>query len=344
MELTIGEIAQLVGGEVVGDPSVRIVGVNGIKEAQPGDLSFVRSSRYLPFLQTTNASAVLINEVVEGHRMPLILSPHPDLAFAQVLQQFAQAQTQHPTGIHPTAAVGENVSLGKDTALDAHVCLAGDNEIGDRVTIYAGAYIGRRVKIGPDTVIYPNAVLREDTEVGARCIIHAGAVLGSDGFGFAPLGGQWMKIPQVGRVIIEDDVEIGTNTAIDRATFGVTLVRRGTKIDNLVQIGHNVEIGEHSALAGMVGVAGSVIIGNHVQIAAGAGISGHIDIGDGAIVGARSGVHKSVAPGKAVSGYPAVDHVEFRRICAASRNLPDWGKRMRQLERQMEELKKKLHE
>ncbi len=344
MELTVGDIAELVGGEVVGDPAVRITGVNGIKEAQPGELAFVRSGRYLPFIHSTGASAVLIAEAIEAPRMSLILSPHPDLAFAQVLQHFARVQTQHPVGIHPTAVLGSNLRLGQDVALDAHVCLAGDNEIGDRAVLYPGVYVGRRVKIGPDTVVFPNVVLREDTEIGARCIIHAGAVLGTDGFGFAPIGGEWMKIPQVGRVVLEDDVEIGTNTAVDRATFGVTLIRRGTKIDNLVQIGHNVEIGEHSALAGMVGVSGSVVIGNHVQVGAGVGIAGHIDIGDGAIIGARSGVHKSVAPGKAVSGYPAVDHAEFRRICAASRNLPDWGKRLRQLERQVEELKSKLHE
>lgn len=344
MEMSVGEIAQLVGGEVLGDSHVRITGVNGIREAQPGDLTFVRTARYLQYLPTTRASAVLIAEAQEGCAIPMILVPQPDLAFAQILHRVSEVQTQHPTGIHPSAVIGQNVQLGNDVAIDAHVRIADDCQIGDRVVLYAGVYVGRRAKIGHDTILYPNVALREDTEVGARCIIHAGAAIGSDGFGFAPIGGQWLKIPQVGRVVIGDDVEIGSNTAIDRATFGVTRIAQGVKIDNLVQIGHNVEIGEHSALAGMVGVAGSVTIGKHVQIGGGAGIAGHIDIGDGASVGACSGVHKSVAPGQVVTGYPAVDHREFLRISAASRNLPDLCKRVRQLECQMEALEKEFHE
>ncbi|HPO12373.1 MAG TPA: UDP-3-O-(3-hydroxymyristoyl)glucosamine N-acyltransferase [Candidatus Hydrogenedentes bacterium] len=342
MCMTVGDIAQLVGGTVAGDSSLPITGVNGIKEAQAGDLTFVRSARYLPLIFSTKASAVLIAEQPEGKTPSLILCSQPDLAFAQVLQCFSQRQTQHPSGIHPTAVIGENVILGQDVALDAHVYITSECEIGARTVIYPGVYIGRRVKIGEDTVIYPNVVLREDTEIGSRCILHAGAVLGSDGFGFAPLAGQWMKIPQIGRVVVEDDVEIGSNTTIDRATFGVTRIRRGTKIDNLVQIGHNVEIGEHCALAGMVGVSGSVMIGNHVQLGAGVGIAGHIDIGEKARVGARSGVHKSVAPGAIVSGYPAIEHEKFLRVVAVSRNLPEWTRRVRQLERQVEALEKQL--
>ncbi len=342
MSMTVGDIAELVGGTVLGDSSAPVTGVNGIKEAQPGELTFVRSARYLPLIHTTQATAVLIAEPPEGQTPTLIVCPQPDLAFAQVLQSFSQRQTRHPAGIHPTAAIGENVTLGADVALDAHVSIAADCEIGARTIIYAGVSVGRGVKIGEDTILYPNVVLREDTEVGSRCVIHAGAVLGSDGFGFAPLGGQWMKIPQIGRVVVEDDVEIGSNTTIDRATFGVTRIRRGTKIDNLVQIGHNVEIGEHCALAGMVGVAGSVVIGNHAQLGAGAGIAGHIDIGERAMVAARSGVHKSVAPGAIVSGYPAFEHGKWLRAVAVTQNLPEWSKRVRQLERQVEALEKKL--
>ncbi len=344
MEMTVGEIAALVGGEVVGDPGVRIRGVNGIKEAKPGDLTFVRAARYMPYLKTTLASAVLLAEQAEGCAIPMIIVGHPDLAFAQVLQRWEKVQLIHPTGIHPTAVIAPEAQLGAEVAVDAHVRIAEDAVIGDRVVLYAGCYVGRRARIGADTVVYPNVVLREDTEIGARCIIHGGAVIGGDGFGFAPLGGQWMKIPQVGRVVIEDDVEIGSNTTIDRATFGETRVRRGTKIDNLVQIGHNTVIGEHCALAGMAGVSGSVIIGDGVRIGAAAGIAGHLDIGAGATVGARSGVHKSVGAGKVVTGYPAIDHELFLRVSAAHKQLPELIRRMRSLERQVQALEKKLHE
>ncbi len=344
MEMTVGEIAALVGGEVAGDPEVRIRGVNGIREAQPGDLVFVRAARYMPYLKTTRASAVLLSEAAKDCAIPMIIVGHPDLAFAQVLQRWEQVQLIHPTGIHPTAVIAPEARLGAEVAVDAHVRIAEDAVIGDRVVLYAGCYVGRRARIGADTVVYPNVVLREDTEIGARCIIHGGAVIGGDGFGFAPLGGQWMKIPQVGRVVIEDDVEIGSNTTIDRATFGETRVRRGTKIDNLVQIGHNTVIGEHCALAGMAGVSGSVNIGDGVRIGASAGIAGHLDIGAGATVGARAGVHKSVGAGKVVTGYPAIEHELFLRVSAAQKQLPELIRRMRSLERQVQALEEKLHE
>lgn len=344
MEMTVGEIASLVGGKLVGDPEVRIHGVNGIKEARSGELTFVRAARYMPFLADTQASAVLLHEPVEGCAIPMIIVAHPDLAFAQVLQRCEQVQLIHPSGIHPSAVIDPEVQLGVNVAIDAHVRIAGDTVIGDRVVIYAGCYIGRRVHIGDDTVLFPNVVLREDTQIGARCVLHAGAVIGSDGFGFAPMGGQWMKIPQVGRVVIEDDVEIGSNSAIDRATFGETRVRRGTKIDNLVQIGHNTVIGEHCALAGMSGVAGSVNMGNGVRVGAAAGISGHIDIGDGVTLGARAGVYKSIGAGKAVSGYPAMDHDLFRRVTAAQKQLPEMLRRMRALEHQVRALEEQLHD
>ena len=343
MDMTVGEVAELVGGRVVGGADARITGVNGIKEAQEGDLSFIRTSRYLPFLATTKASAVLIASEPEACAIPLIIVPYPDLSFAQVLQLCEQSQMRHPQGIHETAVIGENVQLGKGVCIDAHVRIADDCIIGDRAVLYAGVYVGHGSVVGEETVIYPNVVLREHTEVGRHCILHAGAVLGSDGFGFAPIGGQWAKIPQVGRVILGDDVEVGANTAIDRATFGVTRVKRGTKIDNLVQIGHNVEVGEHSAIAGKAGIAGSVIIGNHVRIGAAAGLAGHIDIGDGAAVGAQAGVAKSVEPGKTVLGSPAMDLHLFRRVWAAQKRLPQLLRRVRQLERQIEALEKHLH-
>jgi len=337
MDKTVGEIAELVGGTVEGDDAVRITGVNGIKEAGPGDLSFIRCSRYLPLLDSTKASVVLVGETAKDCTIPMIVVPEPDVAFAQILQQFEQEQLQHPEGIHEQAVIGNNVQLGENVALDAFVRIADNCVIGDGAVLYSGVYVARDVIIGAGTVIFPNVSIREKTEIGAQCILHAGVCLGSDGFGFAPLDGHWAKIPQVGRVIIGDDVEIGSNTAVDRATFGVTRIGRGTKIDNLVQIGHNVQVGEHCAIAGMVGIAGSAVIGNHVRIGAGAGIAGHIEIADGVSIGGRSGVAKSVKAGAEISGMPAVEHSLQRRILVSQRRIPEMLRRIKQLERRLEQ-------
>lgn len=344
MNMTVADIAKLVGGSIVGDGTIEITGVNGIQEAEAGDLCFIRGARYLPYLETTRASAVLVAEAVENSSVTAILVPQPDLAFAMVLQRFAMEQTRHPAGIHDAAVIDDAVQLGKDVGIDAHVRIAEGAVIGDRVVLYAGVYVGRNTVIGDDTVVFPNVTLREETQIGARCVLHAGATIGSDGFGFAPLDGKWMKIPQVGRVILEDDVEVGANTAIDRATFGVTRVRQGTKIDNLVQIGHNVQIGEHCAMAGMSGVAGSAVLGNHVRVGANSAIAGHIDVGDGVTIAARAGVTKSVPAGKTVSGFPAIAHEKERRVVVAHRRGPEMLKRLRQLEQHVEQLKELLHE
>jgi len=345
MNMSVREIAQMVGGTIIGDPETRITGMNSVQDAQPGDIAFVRAARYLPFLKTSKASAVFIAEAPEDPAdIALILTPRPELAFAQMLPHCDLPAPPHPQGIHPTAVIDSSARLGGSAAIGPHVCIEGDCVLGDRVVIYAGAYIGRGTRIGEDSVVYPNVILREETELGARCIIHSGACIGSDGFGFAPVNGRWIKIPQIGRVILGDDVEIGSNTAIDRATFGVTRIGRGTKIDNLVQIGHNTVIGEHCVIAGMVGIAGSAVIGNQVRIGAAAGINGHIDIGDGATIGAWAGVTKSVAPGQVVSGFPAMDHALQRRVLVAQQRTPELIRRVRQLERELEEIKKNLHE
>jgi UDP-3-O-[3-hydroxymyristoyl] glucosamine N-acyltransferase len=342
MNLTVGDIAALVGGQVSGDPSVMITGVNGVDEAGNGDLCFIRNVQYLPQLAQSRAAAVLIQEAPADLTIPAILVPKPDLAFAMVLKHCETQQLRHPVGIHPAAVIDPTATLGHQVAVGACAVIEAGAVLGDNVIIYSGAYIGRAVRIGAGTIVYPNVTLREETEVGARCIIHAGAAIGSDGFGYAPLEGAWMKIPQVGRVVIEDDVEIGSCTAIDRATFGETRVGKGTKIDNLVQIGHNVRIGEHCALAGMVGVAGSALLKDRVQVGASAGIKGHLSIGEGATVAARSGVIKSVEPGSIVSGFPAIDHQEERRVMVAQRRIPELIRRIRLLERELEALKEQL--
>lgn len=343
MDMTLAEIADQVGGQVHGDPAVRITGVNGIREAEPGDITFVRDGRYAPLLAESKASAVLIAELPEACAMPAVLTPMPDLAFARLLQMCEFDQLQHPpVGRHETAVIGEGVLLGKDVRIDAFVRIADGAIICDGAVLYAGAYVGRNTSIGQESILYPNAVVREECAIGARCILHANCTIGTDGFGFAPLDGKWAKIPQVGRVIIEDDCEIGSNTTIDRATFGVTRVRRGTKIDNQVQVGHNAQIGEDCAIAGMAGIAGSAVIESSVRIGAQAGVNGHITIGTGATLAARGGATNSVPPGKIVAGFPATDLQESRRILVAQHRVPELLRRVKHLERQLQALEEKL--
>lgn len=342
MKMTVAEIATLVGGNVCGDPDVLITGVNGVDEARPGELCFIRSTRYLPQLNESKASAVLIREVPEGLAIPAIVVDTPDLAFAIVLKHCETSTRRHPEGIHPGAVVHPTAVLGPNVALGACAVIEAGARLEQDVVVYAGCYIGRDSHLGAGTVVYPNVTIRESTSIGARCIIHAGATIGSDGFGYAHLNGQWMKIPQVGRVILEDEVEVGSGTAIDRATFGETRIGRGTKIDNLVQIGHNVRIGEHCALAGMVGIAGSAILEDGVQVGASAGLKGHLTVGQGATVAARSGVVRDVEPGTIVSGFPAIEHNEERRVLVAQRRVPELIRRIKALERALDLLKEQL--
>jgi len=340
MEIQVSQIAQLVGGVVQGDPAIGIHGVNGLLEAGPGELTFARSPRYFNQLLESKASAALVPFPAPADApMTTICVEQPDVAFLIVLQQFASEITHPVTGIHPTACISPGAKLGAGVAVGAYACVEADAEIGDRVILYPGVYVGARCRVGADTLVYPHVVLREDSEVGARCILHAGACIGSDGFGFAEFGGRWCKIPQTGKVILGDDVEVGSNTTIDRATFGITRVGSGTKIDNLVQIGHNVQLGDHCAIAGKAGMAGSARIGCRVRIGADAGIAGHITIGDGATIGARAGVTRSVEANKTVSGFPAIDHAHQRRVMVAQQKAPEMLRRLSELERQIRELK-----
>lgn len=340
MNVTVGEIAAHVGGIVVGNESVRLTGLNGIRQAREGDLSFISSSRYARYLNEAKAAALLVPESISSAPIPLIQVPDPYAAFLDILNEYLPSGPEHPRAIHPSAVVGENVTLGRNVALDANVTVADNAVLGDNVCLYAGVYVGKDVRIGPDTVIYPNVSILAGVVIGARCVVHSGAVIGSDGFGYLNGAAGPRKIPQVGNVVIEDDVEIGANTAIDRATFGSTIIGSGTKIDNLVQIGHNVEMGTGCLICGNAGISGSAILGNGVTIAAGAGVAGHIEIGDGATVAGLSGVTKTIASGKVVSGFPAMDHERDKRIIASMRHLPETLRAIRDLRRRIEELEK----
>ncbi|HRZ16048.1 MAG TPA: UDP-3-O-(3-hydroxymyristoyl)glucosamine N-acyltransferase [Candidatus Hydrogenedentes bacterium] len=336
---TVEDIARLVGGEALGDPDTAVTGVNGLAEAGPGDLCFVRGEKYYPLLRECRAAAVLVPEPVAGAAPVQIRVDRPEEAFLRTLALFDHGAAARPApGVHPGAHVSPEARLGAGVSIGPGAVVEAGAVLGDGVVLFPGAYIGADCRVGEGTVVHPNAVLREETIVGRGCIIHAGACLGSDGFGFVPMGGAWHKVPQVGRVELGDEVEIGSNTTVDRATFGVTRIGGGTKIDNLVQIGHNVEIGEHCVVAGMAGIAGSAKIGNHVRIGASAGIAGHITIGDGASVGGRSGVTRSVPPGATVSGFPATDHEAQKRIMVGQMRLPGLMRRINQLEARLKAL------
>jgi UDP-3-O-[3-hydroxymyristoyl] glucosamine N-acyltransferase len=337
---SLRELADIVGGEVVGDGEVEIRGIAGIREAEPGDITFVANPRYAEFLSGTRASAVIGGKDVKAAK-PLIRIDDPYYAYLQVLSLFAAQQAvSYARGVHPMAVVHPEAVLGED------VCIGPFCEIGERAsvgsgsTLLCGTFVGRGSVIGANCLIYPNVTIREGCRVGDRVILHPGVVLGSDGFGYARNGGAHHKVPQIGGVVVEDHVEIGANTCVDRATTGSTVIRRGTKIDNLVQIAHNVVVGEATVIAAQAGISGSAEIGNHVVIGGQVGVVGHISVGDGVTVGARGAVTKSVVPNITVSGYPAREHVQARRLLAHTAMLPALFERVKALENRLRELEK----
>jgi UDP-3-O-[3-hydroxymyristoyl] glucosamine N-acyltransferase len=335
------ELARLVGGEVIGDASVEITGVAGIKEAHEGDITFLANPKYESYLATTQASAV-IAAGNGGSPKPVIKVANPYLAFLKVMSLFTgETPGQRQLGVHPTATIAASASIGADVSIGAY-CFVGENvRIGDRTTILPLVCLCDDAMVGADCLVYPHVTIRERCEIGDRVILHAGAVIGADGFGYAKDGEANRKIPQIGIVKIEDDVEIGANTTIDRATTEVTLIRRGAKIDNLVQIAHNVVVGEHSILAAQVGVSGSTQIGKNVTVAGQAGLVGHIRIGDNAMIGAQGGVTKSVPADTKVSGYPAREHSCARKIYALWARLPELFREVKNLAKRVEELEKR---
>jgi len=344
MEKPLYEIARFVGGEIVGDADVVITGVSGIKEAKPGEITFIADSRYADMLTTTQASAVIVSpELGRNGQKPLVKCGDPYLAFINLVNLWAADEIPHPTGIHPTAVIGENVKLGENVAIHAYVVIEDGAVIGDNAIIYPHTYVGRDSRIGSETIIYHDVTIREKVSIGDRVIVHSGVRVGSDGFGFTPAEGAHNKVPQIGVVVIEDDVELGANVTIDRATFGMTRIGKGTKIDNLVQIGHNVTIGEHCIIVAQVGVAGSTDIGDRVTLAGQAGVGGHLKIGDNCVIGGQAGVTKSLPPNSRVSGMPAWPHEKEQRVQASLRRLPVLRERVRELEKRLASLEAQLN-
>jgi UDP-3-O-[3-hydroxymyristoyl] glucosamine N-acyltransferase len=334
MKKRLKELADWVGGVVVGDKEVEIAGVAAIEEAQAGEISFIANPRYLPKLNETRASAVIVSKEITQANVPLLCTANPYLAFAKILTLYSQ-QPYRPRGVDGQAWISPTSQLGKDLTIYPGVYVGDRCSIGDQVTLYPGVCVGEDSSIGDDSILHSNVSIYPKTTIGKRVILHAGVVVGSDGFGYAKEGRKNVKVPQVGRVEIEDDVEIGANTTIDRATLGRTIIQRGTKIDNLVQVAHNVVIGEDSIIVAQVGISGSTKIGSNVTIAGQVGLVGHIQIGDNVKVGAQSGVMNDLPPNQAFTGSPAIPHREFLRLMAIFQKLPEMKKTLSEIEKRL---------
>ncbi len=337
--MKLKEIASLLNGEILGDHDIEITGVSGINEATKGDITFVSGKRYIKDVSKCGASCVLVKERIPDIGMAQLKVSNPYLAFAKLLERF-YVKPFEPIGTSGDAIVSDTARIGKGVSIFPFSYIADGASIGDGSVIHPYAYIGENTAIGKNCIIYPHVTVRENVHMGDRVIVHAGSVIGSDGFGYVFEEGVYHKIPQVGGVVIEDDVEIGSNVSIDRATMGKTVIGKGAKIDNLVQIGHNVKIGRHSVLCGQVGIGGSSEIGDHVTLAGQVGIADHSKIESGAMIGAKSGILGNVPKG-AYSGSPAMPHREWLKATALFAKLPEIYKRLRELEEKMREIERR---
>ena len=347
MQLTAREIAAMTGGTLAGNPDTEVTGIAGIKEARASDATFVGSPKYAGALKTTHASVILLTQaladsVAGSLTATLVIVENPMAAFARLVEKITPPPVQFAPGIHPSAVLAPTAQLGANVSIQPQAVIEAGAVIGDRTVVGAGSFIGTGSRIGADCVLHPHVTVGGHTVIGCRVILHAGVVLGADGFGYEMVQGRHQKIPQLGNVEICDDVEIGANTAIDRARFGTTRIGRGTKVDNLVQIGHNCIIGEHCIICGLVGMAGSTIVGNYVTIAGQVGIAGHLTIGDKSIIMAQAGVTKDVLPGSFMLGAPAVPHKEFKKVNAATQRLPETLVKLRDIEQQLATLRDRL--
>jgi UDP-3-O-[3-hydroxymyristoyl] glucosamine N-acyltransferase len=335
--ISLAQIHRVVGGELVGSPQATVTNLASFEEAGPNDLTFVTGDRVLKTSGPTAAGALLAHRRLAEIEIPHIVIPNPTLAFAQIAQKFF-CPVSPPRGMAAEVARGVGTQIGPDVSIWPRVTLGDRVTIGARVTLYPGVFVGDDSMIGDDTLLYPNVVVREGCRIGARVIVHSGTVIGSDGFGYVQDQGRHFKIPQLGGVTIEDDVEIGANVAVDRATLGQTIIKQGSKIDNLVQIAHNVTIGAHSILVAQVGIAGSTHVGHHVMIGGQAGLADHIVIGDQVMIAARAGVNRSLEPEQIVSGAPVMPHEVWVKAQAVIPRLPELRQAIRTLEERMKQL------
>jgi UDP-3-O-[3-hydroxymyristoyl] glucosamine N-acyltransferase len=335
--MKLEKIAELVGGKLEGDGSLEISGIRGIEQAEAGHITFLSKKTFLEILNRSQVSAVLVKEVVDTSVSQVIVAS-PELAFARLIREF-HPEPQPKPGVHDRVVVGKNVKLGAQVTLSAGVCIGDDVEIADHVHLYPGVVVGDRCRIGSHTVLHPNVTLYRDTELGSRVVLHAGVVIGADGFGYTlDEKGAHYKINQIGRVVIEDHVEIGANSCVDRAAMGTTLIKQGTKIDNLVQVAHNCTVGEHSILVAQVGLAGSCTLGHHVVLAGQVGVADHVTLGDQVTLTAQSGTFRSIESNKVYGGHPAVPLGEWKKYVTILPKLPELARKIRELETRLNEI------
>ena len=343
MQFSAAQIAALIDAKLEGDPEVLVNNFGKIEEAQAGQLAFLANPKYEDYLYSTKASIIIVNEsqvLKEKVKATLLRVPDAYLAFASLLSKYQEMMFQQLSGIQQPVYISKSATLGEHAYVGAFAFIGNDVKIGKNVKIYPQVYIGDEVSIGDNSIIFPGVKIYHRCVIGQHVTIHAGAVIGADGFGFAPLAdGSFKKIPQMGNVLIEDFVEVGSNTTIDRATIGSTVIKYGAKLDNLIQIAHNVEIGNNTVIAAQSGVSGSTKLGKNVMVGGQVGIVGHIHIADGSRINAQSGVTKSLKiPNSAVTGSPAFDYTSSLRSQAAARKLPDFEKRIQELEKLVQQL------
>ena len=346
MEFSAKEIAQFLGGKVIGDENVKVSNLSKIEEGKAGTLTILANPKYTPHIYTTQASIVLVNKgfTPEGEIKATLIEVEDAYACLAMLLNMVNAARPEKKGIEEGAHVAASATLSDSIYIGAFAYIGEHAVLGEGCKIYPQAYVGDNVKIGNNTTIYPGVKIYHDCVIGNNCIIHAGAVIGADGFGFAPHDGKYVKIAQIGNVVIEDNVEIGANTTIDRATMGSTVIHEGVKLDNLIQVAHNVEIGESTVMAAQCGIAGSTKIGSHCMMGGQVGVAGHITVGDHVNVGAQTGIPNHIDPNNTLLGTPAMPAREFARVSVLMRKLPELSQTIRELQKEIKSLKQQRGE
>ena len=331
-EIRLSDLAARIGAKLAGDDAV-VTGIAPIESAGPGQVTFLANPKYARFARDSAASGIIAREPVAGGRAAFLISENPYYAFVCAVEVFHPPTRPEP-GISPAASIHPGARVGRDVTVAPFVAIGDGASIGDRTVLFPGVVVGKGSSVGDDCRLYPHVTLYDGVRVGSRVILHAGCVIGSDGFGFAPSGSEYRKFPQIGTVEIEDDVEIGANTTIDRAALGVTRIGRGTKLDNLVQVGHNVEIGRDTVIAAQTGISGSCRVGSRVMMGGQVGLAGHLEVEDGIMLGAKSGVAGTLraSEGRIWSGIPAIPHQAWLRVSALLPKLPELFRRVRRLE------------
>lgn len=345
MEFSAKQIAEYIHGEIIGDENVTVHTFAKIEEGVPGAISFLSNPKYTHYIYSTQSSIVLVNKDFEPEQpvnATLIKVDNAYESLAQLLTLYEQSKPKK-TGINPLASIAPTAKIGNNVYIGPFACIEEGAEIGDNACIHPHVTVGCHAKVGNNTILYPHVTIYQDCRVGNNCILHAGCVIGADGFGFAPSPQGYDKIPQIGIVVIEDNVEVGANTCIDRATMGATVIHQGVKLDNLIQIAHNVEVGSHTVMASQGGVAGSAKIGEWCVFAGQVGVAGHIKVGDHVTIGAQSGIPGNTKSGSTLMGYPAIDPKLFARSSVIFKKLPDMYEQMGRLQKELEELKKQLN-